>query len=468
MKLLEINSLNAEEVASVLPCFDGITPTIAKKLSAYVKINGIIRNQEQLFILLKEFGLNTRYVEGLKKIIKVDPFNEEEIPFNPNQGEFIDFETPIDNRPIVFIPGLLASHLRKPVITKKGILYKRIWPPFSADGVDKSIKDLTNFVENVGAKNLKTGQGIVLNAYADLIDSLGDRGYKVINGNLLIFNYNWFLSAKTNGELLNKAINEFIKNFNRTRRPKLTPKAEKVDVICHSTGGLITRSAIKFNEAKINKTVYIGVPHFGTTKAYFFAHSKIPITDKFLELFFKLFGNKKDFKKFSEAFHTIARLSQSFFDLMPYDNYLNKSRAVLSAPRTQGSGLERKVGVEQTYKTGDWGFSKDLIEKIDEGRQLRKDLGTEIPGDHLIVYSKHKETLDTVQFTGRKFKKPTASKRKGDGTIPTFSGSGGKGEFNKNSKRLEVNATHVELPNNSKVINEIFKYLGLFGFIKFR
>ncbi len=548
MGLININELTPDEIREMLSCIDGITPTTAKKIGDFIEKNGALADKDALERLLKEVGVSRRYIKPiLKKAIDVLPrpqapddgeLNEPVDPldlFNPfddgafdvpvddngdgsepiTPGEFATFKPPKkNNRPLVFVPGIFASELfveRLRIVGNKEVKFRgktftvpdvrrvteRIWPPIGVDGIETSLKELVAELQNdITRNNIKVGSSFTYNPYSVLLLELEKSGYSERIGNLFIHNYNWALSDKENAEKLQKSIEKtYLPAYNK-RFP--TSKTKKVDVICHSNGGLITRGAIVLNKAKINKTVYIAVPHFGSPQAYFYLKPQVSllggrVKSFALEVGFNILKalfvnldrtitrvrnskvkefNVKEYDNVEQALTNLAAVAGAMYDLVPDKFYLDNVPMVLDDAKFFSSPKGIK-GVEETYfnTKNPWTFKGDIAKRVKVSLDFKHSLGSKIPGKHLNLYGDLVETFDRITVKGRSRDEiyiQEASTQGGDGTVPTYSGSGGIAKFG-NQKNSDVirdpdkgtSEKHNGLPNHIKTILKLRKYLEL-------
>lgn len=493
-----INQLQPQEVAELL-INQGVEPAAAEEFGAYYEAQGLIESSNELTTKLRELGTPDTTILNVMTITEED-FEDISVSVNENGGipaiddlaflEEVNFEDgmwfdeddfpeePIDfpgeplklpqnNRPLVFIPGIMATEL---IDKRTG---KKVWPPVGPDGIESSLKSLNEKIQNGGYKNLEPARSTSLNPYTELLHHLDKKcGYSVDRRNLLIFTYNWMQSNKVTAVQLTKAILKFLAVFNK----EFGTSFDKVDVICHSMGGIVTRAAIKLNSAAINKTVYIATPHYGAPKAYFILNPAIDNFGLLSEIAFDILKSDNEFDDLDEAFQTLAASCPAVFELLPDAYYLFKlgviRRVRLSSPPAFGSQqvfspvfettIEIVKGYIQTYfnKNKKWHIAnEDLFKEFLKAMSFKFSLGEEIPGTHLILYSNKVKTNDTVKWNGYRFSDVTASGRLGDGTVPAYSGSAG--ESANSVKIAHKSLTHNQLPNDKRVIKKIEEFLEL-------
>jgi len=90
------------------------------------------------------------------------------------------------------------------------------------------------------------------NVYGDLIDSINNMPEYEIGDNFFIFPYDWRFDNIETAESLASFVDE-----------RVSP-GEKVDIIAHSMGGLVTRLYANSHPDKVDKAIFIATPHHGS------------------------------------------------------------------------------------------------------------------------------------------------------------------------------------------------------------
>lgn len=167
------------------------------------------------------------------------------------------------------------------------------------------------------------GFGPAAIVYNDFIDILEKLGYKK-GENLFICFYNWKKNCTYNAETF---LHETI------QKAKDVTGADKVNVIAHSMGGLVTRSYIASTrfQNEIDKMILIGCPNDGAVDAYYlWAEGELPdrkgagaqLLNILLEGYLAILKNIFDIDSTKELIH---QEFQSIKDLLPssfYGSYL--------------------------------------------------------------------------------------------------------------------------------------------------
>ncbi|MFC1790317.1 esterase/lipase family protein [Patescibacteria group bacterium] len=144
--------------------------------------------------------------------------------------------------------------------------------------------------------------------YNPFFESLGQAGL-IENEDWYLFCYDWRKPIHTNAEKLAGFVNETIE------------ADEKVDLVGHSMGGLISRAYSQDHSERINKTITLGSPHQGATQAYL-AWEGGQIESSGLVKFLNEFLLKVNQKPNEHRLNTIRRLVPSLQDLLPTYDFL--------------------------------------------------------------------------------------------------------------------------------------------------
>lgn len=486
--LFNINDLTVDEMKNHLGRLDGITDEIALKIAKYAdfkKKEGKLpfEDKKEFFNIAGEAGLSSAYMKGLYPVIAVTASRGEkeynlykkEVEFTytqekeyredesfkvpgEEQGDFtfpveLDAphlygeEIPKDNRPLVFIPGVMGSSLKN----HKG---ERVFPPISAHGIDL-IKDL---VREIKTKNTTAGEELTLHNYTTFVNRLRMIGYSVTAGNLMINPYDWTKSNGTNAILFARNIKAFLKHFNK----RFNANYKNVDVIAHSMGGIITKAAILKSGAPVRKAVYTGTPHYGSPKAYFTLHPDIKTVDFKTELLFdvfKLLTDRDDVDDLDDTLADLAFHCTSVFELLPNDNYLKSVDMLRIDPDDSTTEFYTKDKSE-TYTKGEWMLPDNMHTKASVGTAFTESLGKTPPGNHLKIVCPNLKTLDEVRCDldyWNSWDDPKASSRQGDETVPRYSACSGTED-----KTVYITGTvHAALLEDMRTFKTIVRYLGL-------
>lgn len=162
----------------------------------------------------------------------------------------------------------------------------------------------------------------ILHTYDNLWSALKNAGYQE-GVDLFAFPYNWRLDNAYTAQLLKDKIDE-VQN--------ITGK-NKVDIIAHSMGGLVTRYYIEnelfktdndgIDEIDIDQVIFLGTPHLGATKSYLTwegGELGPQVKDFLMEM---VFSAEADYWNYSSLFEYIQNLPMiSVKQLLPIYDYL--------------------------------------------------------------------------------------------------------------------------------------------------
>lgn len=384
---------------------------------------------------------------------------EEDIPDSEEPPEWYGELLPLKpKRPLIVVPGIMGTNL--------GMGTKQIWPPFrlrkfelvSLEELLKNTKKIAPMNTNRGdkksnARSYADGSSFVSGAYTGLMRFLIDGLKYELGKDLFTFGYNWTLSNSINGGKLAGFITYIEKNFEWGNTPE---KDRKVDIMCHSMGGLVTRAALRLYGKQAKRVVYMASPHYGTPAPYALVQPKIdpvPGIGADIALFFaEYFTNitDKQGKDVEKLLHDASKIVQSIHELLP-DKFLfrkNESfvtkKILTTTPGTKfiTSKEEKVKGLDNTYYNDTHSaFPKkpvDVQALTKKAMAFKESLGFALPGDSYLniagVLGKTKSNAilgATNRITAEKI---------GDGTVILDSALG-PGYFNK------VRGEHTDVPN---------------------
>jgi len=172
----------------------------------------------------------------------------------------------VSKTPVLIVPGIMGTEMFKDT--------EKLWPdttrmmnPFNTD----SFMDPLAFNENLNPieTNVTTGQVLNRELTLDYTEGLKNEfiGQGYVEGETLFtFPYDWrygvsgkFADGTTNVDMLKNKIESILAQTGK----------DKIDVVAHSMGGLLTKKYVVDNQVdhKINKAVFVGVPNTGAPEA---------------------------------------------------------------------------------------------------------------------------------------------------------------------------------------------------------
>ncbi|ETB64228.1 MAG: hypothetical protein O210_OD1C00001G0716 [Parcubacteria bacterium RAAC4_OD1_1] len=266
---------------------------------------------------------------------------------------------PLEKRkdPVILIPGITGTYLYKDYDD-----YDEIWP--NAGSVIFSIRD--SFLKDLsldynGEQNLnkpiingdiiRSIESLGVHVFDLLIEDLINQGY-VENENLFVFPYDWRFSTFESSDLLKDKIDNIL----------LNGEYEKVDIVAHSMGGLISKEYIsKYGKDKIDQLIFLGTPQLGAPKAF-----------KALE-----YGDSMGFEKFEvpllrpKTAKFISQNMPSVYELLPSRKYIDKDEGYIIDNRDKefirlDYDQTKNLMIEDGRNPLMYPFAEDLHSTIDD------------------------------------------------------------------------------------------------------
>ncbi len=352
---------------------------------------------------------------------------------------------PLPLRPIVFVPGIMGSKID---VKGQG---EHLWPPIYVSGDGTFHFGSTNRLVNLPA-GVKEATGPIDLAYDTLLKYLQRlRGAR----NFFPFWYDWTQSNQTSGAQLADFITAILD------RPDYKGKITAVDIVNHSMGGLVTRSAYLLSGAggHIRRVAYIASPHFGAPKAFFVANADFPWLDGVIQelvgfAVWQTLKQSDDRNTIAGQIKFLAQRIQSFYELLP-DRFYWPARTMVFD--NHGFGTRYPItSMEATYYDPDWGFPRTLRPRVEAAMQFKTALGRDIPpggkGTRLMIYSGDQLTLDQIDYDDfigdYDYDTPYASvPQNGDGTVPVYSATAG---LEGKEGVVSVPGTHSGVPEHAE------------------
>lgn len=377
-------------------------------------------------------------------------------------GEISGTITTGDTDPVIIVPDIMGSRL----FTDETCTNK-IWEPDIKDnGIIKDLKDWKEAIdikntiyvkpcENQRVLNESDREYGTANLYKNLVDSICTQ---FSDRDVYFFNYDWRQSNADNAGKLKECIETITSSDD----------VKKVDLVCHSMGGLIASKCYSdySNDdgiSKIHKIVTCGTPYEGEPKIINSVQNwdtlgKDYIFDDniFKNLIVKIFGIlNKDMKS---SF-------PSFAELTPTKNYVSEVPMQLKSIKSLFGHSEYKDLTYDEYC--------DICKTIfSTNYEDAKNFQSSITGtgtncyNALLNYSNayfmlgvNHKTISSIKYTkiGEKyFESDIEYDAFGDGTVPYFSSSIAK-QIEKISERrwAEFDADHEELISNTDCLEWI-------------
>lgn len=219
--------------------------------------------------------------------------------------------------PVIIVPGIMGSYLNENSYDNKEVwlnLAKALLPgddsyldelaldELGQPDLTQSVLLPTDIFRQVGGKDFFDG----------LIKELKDNGY-VENEDLFVFPYDWRLDIRESVDNLYSPLLTTLKD--KIDQVLAQTGAEKVDIVAHSMGGLLSKYYIEhYGKDKVDKFVDIATPHLGTPSAF----KVLMYGDNMGVKFKKLELNSKEVEKISQNMPSV-------YQLLPSQNYFSTS-----------------------------------------------------------------------------------------------------------------------------------------------
>jgi len=234
--------------------------------------------------------------------------------------------------------------------------------------------------------------------------------------------------------------------------------ADRAVIVCHSTGGLIVRSALGDDafSKRVERVVFMNVPFWGAPKAYdvyLTGDMGIPFLD-------------------SDVLQTMVPNLPVFYYLAPSRRYpaavlsdirddgkrVEFTRSALSAGRVMEQLLARS-GELGTYPSGvdPWSAKlEEAAERFHAGLLPSKELLKRVPCR--VFWSTNRDTVGTLGLRPRRgIRRIEIETTRGDGTVPEVSQ---KADWPANvCWRLESDAEHVSAVTDAEAWKEIIRWV---------
>jgi pimeloyl-ACP methyl ester carboxylesterase len=244
--------------------------------------------------------------------------------------------------PLIFIPGIMGSHL----VNQVGDSSQEVWPravePFASDTFLQAITLTPQLTDQPGL-NIVPGDPIskvllIHDEYAPLFETLRSAGYHEetddpADQTLWLFGYDWRRSA----------LDASFDNATQNRLARLVQRVmdqtgrSRVDILAHSQGGLVTISFLKTHPIlaqHVRRVVTIATPLLGAAKAIGIAKWARPCEFDAPEVLGLQIGScGADMKKVRDAVHDMPGV----YELFPTPSY---ATLVGTSPITSPEGAQ--------------------------------------------------------------------------------------------------------------------------------
>ncbi len=278
--------------------------------------------------------------------------------------------------------------------------------------------------------------GLAQYAYEPMLENLQTMGFKR-DQNLFVAFYDWRKQNRLSAEKYLIPTIEKAKNQTGSK---------KVNLVCHSMGGLVARAYIQSNLYKydVDKLIMIGTPNAGAVKAYYFWQGgEIPSNEGFGNLFHNLLWEgytwlHKIFKGLRDSITVKRQLVPSVKELLPSKNYGDFLFTVKN--NSYGDFIPQDRMVEQNT------FLNDLNNRFSEiykkGVNVYSIVGNGVKTERFIRVVKNNRGNSPEWIDGKP--DDVVYTDSGDGTVITESATAIYGKTN------YIQGDHLEILKNCK------------------
>src|SRR3989338_6321298 len=439
-----------------------------KTLAIYARITGERDFTSYPFVVSQG---QTKYDMGISTLTQTLDGVEYYIEATDEQGlvgyhrsddgaHFICVTDPNKKTPVIIIPGIMGTELYddekneliwidpKNILSLRDLYLLRLM--LQRDGItpdrrNRCSRDLNSTCTNVlecphlpipsvdcvdGGRNIRVGQIVNINeccflegftAYKELVRFLERNGYR-FNKDLFLFGYDWRIDicGKNQGE---KSAVNVLHNIIES----LTPNCEdKVNIIAHSMGGLLTRSYLQqYADRRIGTVIYLGTPRLGSPKAYAVLRWKESIFSSAI------------LRSLLER-ETMSFITQNFpsvYQLLPHNDFFIQQDETFE---------DLEVTLGKLSNQGLVARAREFYEEIKDYNPVKRSFAINGSGQNTPSNFRVNKKGDVE----------VSPDLRGDGTVPNNSSSGFIG-----TKDFFVNGKHDDLPGIQAVQEKILKIL---------
>ncbi len=317
------------------------------------------------------------------------------------------------HNPVIIIPGILSSYLDKADGTE-------VWPNLSkalVPGSDTYLDDLILSPDGKTSSTTINTPDIMretkipllfdVDFFQGLITKLKEQYAE--GEDLFVFPYDWRLDVDS---VAQEKLSLFVENILEQTG------SEKVDIVAHSMGGLVTKSYIKnFGADKIGKFIDIATPHLGSPDSLKILSYGDDLGVNFLGI---LGLNSEEVKKISQNFPSVYELlpSEKYFDSIDsdYKYYFD------DLGDTDKNGVKGRLNFSETMDfLKNSGRNSTLIDEAKEFQEGIADVDPETNGIETInIVGCGTPTIGKIYTLDKKNSKNEYALGyiNGDGTVP--------------------------------------------------
>ncbi|MDN3638811.1 alpha/beta fold hydrolase [Simiduia curdlanivorans] len=385
--------------------------------------------------------------------------------------------------PIIIVPGIMGTRL----VNSSG---RSIWDP--DEGVSwgnarglRELIDLSNSAEPnpraapaveplLRARGVVNGGNLVWGmGYSNLVTRLAGSALAEDCGEpikIYCAGYDWrqsnVISARRVVRVIERALQE--------------TRAQQVILVAHSMGGMVSRIACRFASLagapvinRVKKLILLGSPIHGASKAYRALRQSFDSADDIDEftnaesIFSDIDLPQVDESGHAEFFSGIAgralaslvRRLPSMYEMLPTQAFCSANPAWVSFD-TARAGIPDASNANRLYTNRFTGINGNAS-FLRARDTLDTRLSTYLPRQSVLLYSSHVDTEVNFRINRRGVleRAGSAAANRGDGTVPTFSGSGAANRTGGVLREDLRTISHGGLANDPVAIRHIARHI---------
>ncbi len=253
---------------------------------------------------------------------------------------------PLEKTPILIIPGVLGTEIFKDQ-TRLWASVLRMADPVNSDNFMDPLIFSTNLESidpNIFLGSIISNPDHLFDYSEGLINEFSTQGYQE-NKNLFTFPYDWRYGASgklADGSTISDQLAQKIQDIMKQTG------SDKVDIIAHSTGGLLIKKYVMEHAADhhIGKIVFVGVPNLGAPKAV-----KVLLSG---DNFGVLGLSDEEMKKIAQNLPVV-------YDLAPSREYVNAAGVYFTTVDYYNQDIGNKMKLLDHDQTNQYLTSRNLV-----------------------------------------------------------------------------------------------------------
>jgi pimeloyl-ACP methyl ester carboxylesterase len=327
-----------------------------------------------------------------------------------------------ERNPVILIPGILGTELKigdevlwlnlLKMIFDRGDDFMEM---LELSGEGRSINDI--LISDVLREPVAG-----FDYFKGLVEEFINQGY-IEDEYLFVFPYDWRLDNRMNADLLSEKILDVLSQTG----------ANKVDIVAHSMGGLITKQYIlDEGDEKIDTVVFVGTPHTGSPNA---AKTLMFGDNLGIQYIFSFLSE--------ERIREMSQNMKSIYQLLPSKKYLEDNGSYMY-DLTQRQSFDY---LETNQFLADWGVNQNHLMDAESFHTEELD---SFNGENLDIFTINGCTQPTLSIIIRRGDNQyDIQLGAGDGTVPLVSAEAIV--TNDNNRFYANNAEHSRMPSQDGI-----------------